>query len=107
MPIAGQLSEVPGTQSGQLGKHEVSTKCGEFVTLPSAGLELRDVVKVTHDRRGVPLELFRVRGIEETYDAAKHPLIYRQKAMLGGPSRAARATSFLGDAANAHDGGGT
>jgi hypothetical protein len=42
------------------------------------------VVTVSDDRCGVSSELFRVRGIEETYDATKHPVIYEQKVTLGG-----------------------
>lgn len=69
---------------GQLRKHDATTKRGELATLPNVGLQLFDVVTVTDDRCGVSSELYRVRGIEEVYDATKHPLIYRQKVTLGG-----------------------
>ena len=58
---------------------------GQLVTLPNVGLQMFDVVTVTDARCGISSGVYRVRGIEEVYDATKHPLIYRQKVTLGGP----------------------
>ena len=70
---------------GQLRKHEATMKRGELVTLPNVGLQMFDVVTVSDARCGISSAIYRVRGIEEVYDATKHPLIYRQKVTLGGP----------------------
>lgn len=67
----------------QLRKHDASKKRGEVVTLPNVGLVLLDVVTVTDSRAGISSEVYRVRGIEETYDTTKPPMIYRQKVTLG------------------------
>lgn len=48
------------------------------MTAAAGGLTLRE------DGCGVSCRLLRVRGIEERYDATKHPVIYRQKVTLGG-----------------------
>jgi hypothetical protein len=67
----------------QLRKHDATKKRGEIVTLPNVGLQLLDVVTVTDPRAGISSEVYRVRGIEETYDTTKKPLHYRQKVTLG------------------------
>ena len=41
-------------------------------------------VTVTDARCGISSGIYRVRGIEEVYDATKHPLIYSQKVTLAG-----------------------
>ena len=46
-------------------------------------LALFDVVTVTDARAGISAEVYRVRGIEETFDTTKPPAIYRQKVDLG------------------------
>lgn len=63
----------------ELRKQGATKSRGELVTLPKVGLQLLDVVTVSDDRCGISSELYRVRGIEEVYDATKHPLIYRQR----------------------------
>jgi len=68
----------------QLRKHDASKKRGELVTIPNVGLQLLDVVTVTDSRAGISAEIYRVRGIEETYDTTKPPLVYRQRVTLGG-----------------------
>ena len=54
------------------------------MTLPNVGLQMFDVVTITDARCGISSAIYRVRGIEEVYDATKHPLIYRQKVTMGG-----------------------
>jgi predicted amino acid racemase len=67
----------------QLRKHGATQKCGQIVTLPNVGLQLLDVVTVTDARAGISSELYRVRGIEEVYDATKEPLVFEQRVGLG------------------------
>jgi len=55
-----------------------------FSPLPNVGLQLFDVVTVTDARAEVSSEVYRVRGIEETYDTTKDPLVYGQRVGLGG-----------------------
>jgi len=47
-------------------------------------LQLFHVVTVTDVRAGVSSEIYRVRGIEETYDTTKDPLVYGQRVGLAG-----------------------
>jgi hypothetical protein len=54
------------------------------VTLPNVGLQLLDVVTVTDARAGISSELYRVRGIEEVFDATKEALVFEQRVDLGG-----------------------
>jgi hypothetical protein len=68
----------------QLRKHEATKKRGELVTLPNVGLQLLDVVTVTDARAGVSGEVYRVRGIVETYDTTKEALVWEQRVVLGG-----------------------
>ena len=68
----------------QLRKHETTKKRGELVTLPNVGLQLLDVVTVTDARAGVSGEVYRVRGIVETYDTTKRPVVCRQTVTLAG-----------------------
>jgi hypothetical protein len=68
----------------QLRKHEATKKRGEVVTLPNLGLQLLDVVTVTDARAGGTGEVYRVRGIVETYDATKDALVWEQRVVLGG-----------------------
>jgi hypothetical protein len=44
----------------------------------------RDVVTVTDARAGISSEVYRVRGIVETYDATNEPLVFDQRVALGG-----------------------
>ena len=67
----------------QLRKHDATTKRGQITTLPNVGLQLFDVVTVTDARAGISAEVYRVRGIEETFDTTKHPPIYRQIVDMG------------------------
>ena len=55
------------------------------MTLPNLGLQLSDVVTVSDARAGVSGEVYRVRGIVETYDTTKGPLVYEQRVALGAP----------------------
>ena len=48
-----------------------------------AKLDLFEVVTATRDRCGICSDLYRVRGIEEVYDATKYPLIYRHEGDVG------------------------
>jgi len=50
--------------------------------LPNVGLQLLDVVTVSDARAGVSSEVYRVKGIEETFDATKNPSIFDQKLTL-------------------------
>ena len=68
----------------QLRKHDATTKRGQITTLPNVGLQLFDVVTVTDARAGISSEVYRVRGIEETFDTTKPPAIFRQRVLLGG-----------------------
>jgi len=68
----------------QLRKHDATKRRGELVTLPNVGLQLLDVVTVTDARAGVSGEVYRVRGIVETYDTTKAPLVFEQRVVLGG-----------------------
>jgi hypothetical protein len=68
----------------QLRKHDATKRRGELVTLANVGLQLLDVVMETHARAGVSGEVYRVRGIVETYDTTKKPLVYEQRVALGG-----------------------
>lgn len=38
----------------------------------------------TDGRAGVSSEVYRVRGIVETYDTTKEPLVFEQRVALGG-----------------------
>ncbi len=67
----------------QLRKHDATTKRGEIITLPNVGLQLFDVITVTDARAGISSEVYRVRGIVETFDTTKPPAIFRQKVELG------------------------
>jgi len=67
----------------QLRKHDTSKKRRELVTLRNVGLQLLDAVTVTDPRAGVSGEVHRVRGIVETYDTTKKPLVYEQRVALG------------------------
>ena len=67
----------------QLRKHNATTKRGQITTLPNVGLQLFDVITVTDARTGISAEVYRVRGIEETFDTTKSPPIYRQIVDLG------------------------
>ena len=67
----------------QLRKHHATTKRGEIITLPNVGLQLFDVITVTDARAGISSEVYRVRGIVETFDTTKSPPIYRQKVEMG------------------------
>ena len=62
-------------------KHEATKRRGELATLPNVGLDLLDVV--TDARAGVSGEVYPVRGIVETFDTAKKPLVYEQRVALG------------------------
>jgi hypothetical protein len=53
------------------------------VTLPNVGLQLLDVVTLTDARAGVSGEAYRVRGILETYDTTKKPLVFEQPMDAG------------------------
>ena len=68
----------------QLRKHDATTKRGQITTLPNVGLQLFDVITVTDARAGISAEVYRVRGIEETFDTTKPPAIFRQRVLLGG-----------------------
>ncbi len=76
-------AECDARSVSQLRKHDATKKRGEIVTLPNVGLVLLDAVTITDSRAGISSEVYRVRGIEETYDTTKHPMIYRQKVTLG------------------------
>lgn len=52
-------------------------------TLPDLGLQLLHVVTVTDARAGISTEVYRVRGILETYDMSKRPLVFEQRVDLG------------------------
>lgn len=52
--------------------------------LPNLGLQLLHVVTVSDARAGVSGQVHRVRGIVETYDTTKKPLVYEQRVHLGG-----------------------
>ena len=52
-----------------------------MVTLPNVGLQLLDVLTVSDARAGVSGEVYRVRGIVETYDATRRAPVSRLKAM--------------------------
>ena len=67
----------------QLRKHNATTKRGQITTLPNVGLQLFDVITVTDARAGISAQVYRVRGIEETFDTTKSPPIYRQIVDLG------------------------
>jgi hypothetical protein len=67
---------------GQLRKHDATSKRGQLITLPNVGLQLFDVVTVTDARAGISSEVYRVKGIEELYDATKPPLVYRHTLTL-------------------------
>ena len=66
----------------QLRKHNATTKRGQITTLPNVGLQLFDVITVTDARAGISSELYRVRGIEETFDTTKHPPTFQQRIEL-------------------------
>jgi len=68
----------------QLREHDAAKKRGQMQTLPNVGLQLFDVVTVSDARCGISGELYRVRGIEETFDTTKEPLVLQQRVMLGG-----------------------
>jgi hypothetical protein len=68
----------------QLRKHGATQRRGQIVTLPNVGLQLLDVVTVTDARAGISSELYRVRGIEEVYDATREALVFEQRVDLGG-----------------------
>ena len=53
------------------------------MALLNVGLQLSDVVTVTDARAGVSSEAYRVRGIVDTYDTTKAPLVYEQRVDLG------------------------
>jgi len=76
-------AECDDRAEAQLRKHDATKKRGELVTLPNLGLELLDVVTVTDARAGVSGEVYRVRGIVETYDTTKKPLVFEQRVALG------------------------
>jgi hypothetical protein len=59
-------------------------RCGQREAPLNVGLQLLDVVTVTDARVGISAELYRVRGIEEVYDATKPPLMFEQRVDLGG-----------------------
>jgi len=67
-----------------LRKHAATKKRGEIVTFPNVGQHLVDVVTGSDDGCGISSELYPVRGIGETYDATKQPVMYRQKVTLAG-----------------------
>ena len=46
-------------------------------------LALLDVVTVNDARAGISSEVYRVRGIEETFDTTKHPPTFQQRVELG------------------------
>ena len=75
----GTASECDERAVGQLRKHGATRKRGELTTLPNVGVQLFDVVTATDARAGVSGELYRVKGIEETFDATKHPAMFDQK----------------------------
>ena len=75
----GSSGECDERAVGQLRKHEATRKRGELTTLPNVGVQLFDVVTATDARAGVSGELYRVKGIEETFDATKHPAMFDQK----------------------------
>ena len=64
-------------------KHEATTRRAELVTLPNVGLQLLDVVTVSDARAGISGEVHRVRGILETFDTTKDPLVYEERVALG------------------------
>ena len=68
----------------QLSKHDAAKKRGQMETLPNVGLQLFEVVTVTDARAGASSEVYPVRGIEETYDTTKEPLMCKQRVVLGG-----------------------
>ena len=68
----------------QIRKHGAAKKRGRIESPPNVGPQLFDVVAVTDARAGVAAEVYRVRGIVETYDTTKDPLVYGQRVGLGG-----------------------
>jgi hypothetical protein len=75
-------SECDARAVAQLRKHDATKNRGMIETLPNLGLQLLDVVTITDTRAGVTSETYRVRGIEETFDSTKPPLIWRQRVAL-------------------------
>jgi hypothetical protein len=66
----------------QLRKHDATKARGQIETLPNLGLQLLDVVTITDPRAAVTAQVYRVRGIEETFDTTKPPLLFRQRVHL-------------------------
>jgi hypothetical protein len=78
-------SECDARAVGQLRKQNATAKRGGLTALPNVGLQLFDVVTVTDSSAGISGEVYRMKGMEEVYDATEDPLIYRQTVTLRAP----------------------
>jgi len=66
-----------------LRKRGATRRRGELVTLPNVGSQLFGVVTLSDASAGVSGQVHRMRGMVETHDTTKHPLVNEQRVDLG------------------------